>query len=178
MSVLNQYVVDLAGLKNQEYQYEFSIQDDFFRAMETDLLEKGNLKAIVDLRKSESILQLDFLITGTIELTCDRSLELFDYPVAVKERLIIQFGDHEETIDDELEVLAYGTQALPLAQYLYEYVAMAIPFKRLHPKFADEADEDEESEVKLIYSSSSDAETEDDQPVDDRWEALKKLNKN
>jgi hypothetical protein len=55
---------------------------------------------------------------------------------------------------------------------------MAIPFKRLHPKFADEADDDDESEVKLIYSSSSEAETEDDQPVDDRWEALKKLNKN
>jgi uncharacterized metal-binding protein YceD (DUF177 family) len=124
------------------------------------------------------MLQLDFKINGTIELVCDRSLEPYNHPVDLKERLIIQFGDKEETLDNELEVILRGTQSLHLEQYLYEYIAMAIPFKKLHPKFADEIDEDEDADVKLIYSSSTDEASEDEPPIDDRWEALKKLSKN
>ena len=44
--------------------------------------------------------------------------------------------------------------------------------KRLHPKFG--AEDEEETEGKVIYSSSTDN-TKDDGTVDPRWEKLKKL---
>ena len=178
MSVLDQYKIDLIGLKNQEQDFEFVIQDAFFQAMQTDLLQKANVSAKVRIRKSELMIHLEVQLKGVIELICDRSLEPFEYPIDVQERLILQFGDKQESLDDDLEIIARNANYIALAQHFYEYIAMEIPFKKLHPKFADEIDEDEDADVKLIYSSSTDDATEDDKPVDDRWEALKKLSKN
>ena len=177
MNTLDQYKIDLVTLRNEEYSYQFTIHDDFFQAMETDMLEKASLTAQVTLRKSELMLLLDFHIEGILGLLCDRSLEPFDYPIAIDERLILQFGDKDEVIDDEMEIISRNAQSVSLAQYLYEYVAMAIPFKKLHPKFADEMEDDEE--IKLIYSSSTsqDGDTTEEY-IDPRWENLKKLNKN
>lgn len=178
MSVLDQYKIDLIGLKNQEYDFEFVIQDAFFQAMETDLLEKAHVHTNLHIRKSELMVQMDIQMKGTIELICDRSLEPFDYPIDITERLILQFGDKDETLDDDLEIISRNANYISLAQYFYEYIAMEIPFKKLHPKFADEIDEDEDADVKLIYTSSTDEAEEDEKPIDDRWEALKKLSKN
>lgn len=178
MNALEQYKIDLVSLKNQDYTFTFTVNHHFFQTMQTDLVEKGALTAKVSLRKSDLMIALEFQIDGSLELICDRSLEPFEYPVSLQERLILQFGDREETLDDELEIIPYQAQSISLAQYLYEYIAMAVPMKKLHPKFADE--EDDDAEVKLIYSSStdqSDSQQENTQ-ADPRWEALKKLNKN
>jgi uncharacterized metal-binding protein YceD (DUF177 family) len=171
MNVLERYKIDLLGLKNEAYTFDFILEEAFFQALQTDLLEKGTLHAEVQLRKSELMLQLEIHIKGFIELICDRSLEPFDYPIDLTERLILQFGDKEESLDDGLDIIPRNANTVPLAQYFYEYIAMEIPFKKLHPQFADEVDEDEEADVKLVYSSSTD-------PTDERWEALKKISDN
>lgn len=179
MNALEYYKIELVSLKNQDYTFTFTINDAFFQAMQTDLVEKGALIAKVSLRKSDLMIALDFQIEGSLELVCDRSLEPFDYPVSLQERLILQFGDREETLDDELEIIPYQAQSISLAQYLYEYIVMAVPMKKLHPKFADEEDDDD-AEVKLIYSSSTDQSDsqQENTHTDPRWEALKNLNKN
>jgi len=177
MNTLESYKIDLRTLKNEDYAFEFAINDSFFQALQTDLLEKGALIAKVHLRKSDLMLHLTFDIEGMLELACDRSLELFDYPIALHEQLILQFGDTEESLDDDLEIIPHGTQIISLVQYLYEYLVMAVPMKKLHPKFQEEIDEDD-CDVKLIYSSSTDqqdAANEEDTYIDPRWAILKNL---
>ena len=39
----------------------------------------GNFKATVVLNKNETMIQMMYKITGSVELTCDRSLDLFDH---------------------------------------------------------------------------------------------------
>ena len=169
--MLKNYTIDLRNLQNQSYEYQFEIRDDFFKAMETDLLDKGSLVARVSLKKSETMLILDFHIKGVLGLICDRSLEPFDYATDVKEKLILQYADIAEVLDDDMETIPYSTLEIPLAQYFYEFLVIAVPMKKLHPKFEDLEDQDNDEEVIFVYSSG-DA---DEQPIDPRWEALKNL---
>ncbi|NJL14081.1 MAG: DUF177 domain-containing protein [Microscillaceae bacterium] len=78
-------------------------------------------------------------------------------------------------------MIARDKVMLDLSQYIYEYIGLAIPMKRLHPRYQEEAQADEENET-LVYQSGGEPEatTETAPPAqaDPRWEALKKLKKN
>jgi uncharacterized metal-binding protein YceD (DUF177 family) len=68
-----------------------------------------------------------------------------------------------------------------VAQYIYEFIGLAIPMKRLHPRFEEEEQEDEDIEGILIYSTKKegdDPEDEEDEKIDPRWDILNNLKKN
>ena len=46
---------------------------------------------------------LMFDIAGTVELTCDRSLDVFDEPIHIQEKLILKFGEKAEILSDDIE---------------------------------------------------------------------------
>ncbi|MCU0446018.1 MAG: DUF177 domain-containing protein [Microscillaceae bacterium] len=178
MQSLAPYQINIASLKNQDYDYNFVVQEAFFAHFPHSLIERGNLKANLRLRKSETMMELDFEIKGSIELICDRSLEAFAEPIHIKEKLILKFSDHNEEVTDELEFIARGTTDINVAQYLYEFINLAVPIKKLHPKFRNEPEDD--AEEILVYSSENiDNQNNhpEDESIDPRWQALKKLKK-
>jgi uncharacterized metal-binding protein YceD (DUF177 family) len=70
---------------------------------------------------------------------------------------------------------------LNVAQHVYDFINLAIPMKKIHPRFQEEEeDEDDEIEVKLIYSSTPEEDElkEEDEQVDPRWNILKNLKNN
>ena len=179
MNSLDKYVIRLLNLKNKDYTFDFEVNSSFFENYENKLLEKGDFKVKVLLDKSETMLQFTFIIEGTAVLVCDRSLEEFDYPLSSKEKMIFKVGDHNEQINEELEMISRNSVEINIAQYIYEYISIALPMKRLHPRFQEE--DDDADEMVLIYSSKEtetdeDAENEGDQEdIDPRWQALKKF---
>jgi uncharacterized metal-binding protein YceD (DUF177 family) len=173
---LAKYKIEIASLKIQDYSYTFTIEDSFFANFPHSIIERGKLVANLRLRKSETMIELDFAIQGKAELLCDRSLEPFEQALKVQEKLILKFSDHNEEITDELEFIARGTTDINVAQYLYEFISLAVPVKKLHPKFRNEPD-DEADEI-LVYSSESADNQVDksaEENIDPRWQALKKL---
>ena len=121
---------------------------------------------------------MDFDITANVELTCDRSLELFDEEVQVEEKYIYKFGDRYEEITDEIEMIPYGADTINIAQHIYDFIGISLPMKKLHPRFRDE---DIEEEGLLVYTSEKEEETTDEpkeQEIDPRWAALNKLRMN
>jgi uncharacterized protein len=76
-------------------------------------------------------------------------------------------------------IIPRDIQKLNLAQYIYEFIGLSIPMKKLHPKFQDEEDEDDENETKLVYRSEDgkkdNKENEEGDGIDPRWNALKDL---
>jgi uncharacterized metal-binding protein YceD (DUF177 family) len=54
---------------------------------------------------------------------------------------------------------------------MYEFIALEIPIKKLHPRFEDETEDG--TEGKIIYTSSTGQP--DEETIDPRWEKLKKL---
>ena len=176
---LAHFNIDIYKLANKQYEYQFHIDPGFFEHFENSLLEQGKLEAEISLDKQDNLIIAHFDIKGTVELECDRSLEKFDYPVKVQERLIYQYGEEEQELDDDIVIITDRTQSINVAQYLYEFINLAVPMRKIHPKYAEE--ENPHLEGEIIFSSSSDTqqaekeEEENEKPVDPRWNALKNL---
>ncbi len=166
---LTQYDIDIFGLPNKQHEYEFESGDAFFQELEQELIESGSFKAKLMLNKSETMIIVDFEIVGQVDLVCDRSLEVFAEPINLKDRLIYKYGDHNEVLTDEIEVIKQGTAKLSLAAHVFEFIALSLPMKKLHPRFRND---DSDVEEILVYSSSP---IEESETIDPRWAGLNKL---
>jgi len=181
---LSKYNIDIYGLEDKQYDYDMESGDAFFEELEQDLIEHGHFKTHVVLTKSATMIQLHFHTEGSVELLCDRTLEPFEEPVDSDERIILKFGDRNEELTDEIEIINRNTNRINVAKYIFEFIALSLPVKKLHPSLRDEEyddDDSEDDEVILIYSSEEDENEEGDESeekIDPRWEALKKLKGN
>ncbi|WP_128545740.1 YceD family protein [Larkinella soli] len=179
MKELQKYDISIVGLENRAYEYDFESDDAFFAAMEQELIQSGSFRTHLVLTKSATMIQLDFHIHGTVGLTCDRTLEPFDESIDLREQLFLKFSDHAEELTDEIELIPWDTHQINVARYMFDFIALSLPMKKLHPRFRNEEESDTEEEGKVIYRSEPEG-TDDagEPPVDPRWEALKKLNNN
>jgi uncharacterized protein len=159
MKDLRQFDVDIVALRDDRaYELEYQIGDVFFSFFETDLVQRGQCTARVELTKGTSMLTAKFHISGNIELLCDRSLDPFAYPIQVNHTLYFKFSDLEGDDTDDVIMIARTTSTLNLGKYLYEFVGLEVPMKKLHPRYQTEPDEDDA----LVYSSTTGAEPETD----------------
>lgn len=171
MNVLDGFNIDIYKLADGPHNYQFKIGNSFFEAIEDSLVDKGNGTVDIELKKNDSFIKLDFNIKAVVELTCDRSLDLFDFAIDANNHMIFKYGDEEQEIDDEVIVITRSTQRINVAQYIYEFVGIEIPMKKLHPRYVETDGDDE-----LVYSSQApDKEATEEKPVDPRWEKLKEL---
>ncbi|MGV3601990.1 MAG: YceD family protein [Dyadobacter fermentans] len=182
---LSKYNIDIYGLEDKQYDYDMESGDAFFEEMEQDLIEHGQFKTHVTLSKSATMIQLRFHTEGSVTLTCDRTLEPFEEPIDSDERIILKFGDHNEGLTEEIEIISRNTNRINVARYVFDFIALSLPVKKLHPSLRTEEDEfdleDDEEEGTLVYTSGGQTEDgdegEEDEKIDPRWEALKNLKK-
>ena len=175
MKNLQDFSIDIYKLHNKVYQYQYLVDESFFALFERSTVDQGKLNVVVTLDKQETLITARFVIDGRVTLTCDRSLEEFDYPLHVEESLLYQYGEEEEELTDEITIITSHTQQINVAQPIYEFIALAIPMKRLHPTYTD--DDYPFAEGEIVFSSQPDnvADTSAETSVDPRWAALKKL---
>jgi len=171
MKGLKEFQIDIVSLGFKQHEYEFHINNDLFGHYEHSLIEKGSGKCKLILDKSETMLTLHFSIEASVGLICDRSLDTFDYPVSLEETLIMKFGEENYSLSEEVIVIRDDTATIGVDEYIYEYISLAVPLKKLHPRY--EGTEDEQPD--LIYKTVEDEDNEDVDITDPRWEALKKL---
>lgn len=165
------YRVNIAGLSNNVHNFRYEIDDAFFSQYGKDLVSGGSFQAEVVLDKTETMITAGFEIHGMATLICDRSLEPFDYPIDLHKVVIFKFGDQDEELSDEIVSIRRDTAQLEIGQYIYEFISLEVPMKKLHPRFRDE---ELPGEGKIIYTSGADAGPKDE-PADPRWDILKKL---
>lgn len=168
MRVLRDYKIEIFGLKNGSHEFQFGFDDDLFAEFENSLIHKGKGICDVKMEKTDAMMTLQFEVSGMIQLECDRSLELFQHPIAIKKDLIYKYGDEDKELSEDVFVISKGTQELNIASFLYEIIHLELPMKKIHPKFQDGNEDDE-----LIFSSEEETKNEDS--VDPRWDALKNL---
>lgn len=163
------YRINIQGLSNNLHEFSFELGNDFFLKFGTDLVSEGALHAKVTLDKRETFMEADFHIEGTVKLTCDRTLEIFDEPLVTDHRIIFKYGQEEKEVSEDVIMITHHTESLDLGQFMYEFIGLAIPMKKLHPRFKEAEQEG------IVYTSEPET---NDQETDPRWDILKKLNKN
>ncbi|MDB5272663.1 MAG: hypothetical protein JWO58_1030 [Chitinophagaceae bacterium] len=181
MASLKLFDIDIHNLSQKEYDYQFDIDDRFFSLFEDSIVDKGSLAAKVSMSLHPGVIEMQFIINGTVVIICDRSLEEYDETISSNERLLFKFGEENMEISEEIISITRDTHRINVAQYIYEFITIAIPFKKRHPRFRDE-EENDESEVKLIYQSSTapieEEEEEKKENEDPRWALLKQIKNN
>ena len=172
---LNPYSVNIIGLSNRGHSFNYELSDEFFARYGKDLVSGGKFNAEIVLEKHETFIEAEFKINGHVALICDRSLDPFDFPVTIDKKVVFKYGEEEMELSDEIIIITRDTTSVDLGQLMYEYIVLEIPMRKLHPRFQDEAEDDENEEGKVIYSSSTDENDSGEEPIDPRWEQLKKL---
>jgi uncharacterized protein len=173
---LKQFSIPFTGLKIGKHQFEFEVDNSFFDAFEYSLVKKGNLKALVELDKQETMLLLQFHIDGTIELDCDKCLSFFNAPISISERQIVKFAEDDLESDDlEIIMLNKKESEIDISGMMYEFINVSVPYVKVCAENGDGAQCDKDMIAKLESLLVANKEEEEKTSDDPRWAALKKL---
>ncbi len=169
-----QYIIKFVGLSVGTHEFEFDINDKFFEQFTDSEIHKAKLKVDLVLLKQNTLMQMSFKIKGTVELECDRCVKNFDFPIEAEDNLVVKFGDPEESTD-EILVITEGESEADVSHYLYEYITLSLPARRVACEI-NEAFKCDEETLKKLYENSAPEEEEQEQ-TNPMWEQLNKLKK-
>jgi uncharacterized metal-binding protein YceD (DUF177 family) len=128
-----QFVIPFKGLSSGKHDFVFDIDDKFFDAFTESEINKGKVHVEVLLIKSVTMLELIFSLEGSVYVMCDRCLDDFDLSISYNTNLFVKFGETTEEQTDEIIVLSQNEFEIDLTQYIYEYIHLSLPYRRLHP---------------------------------------------
>ncbi|MEN3323736.1 DUF177 domain-containing protein [Mariniflexile soesokkakense] len=175
MKPLKEFTIPFVGLKIGKHHFEYKIENAFFEYFEYEEFNDVNVDVHLVLEKKTTLLELNFKISGFVNVNCDLTNEPFNQPIKNEFDLVVKFGDeyNDEFID--ILIVPHGTYEINIQQYIYELIVLAVPIKRIHPGVKDGTlDSDilkrlEELRPKLKEVKETEEET------DPRWNTLKKL---
>jgi uncharacterized metal-binding protein YceD (DUF177 family) len=167
---LREYIINFGNLKLGQHEYDWTIDEDFFKEFEYSLVKKGRLDVHLVLEKQkETLLILNFTIKGAIGLECDRCLDEFDYPVDISNRLLVKLTDKEESSeDDELIFLGAEDYQIDVSPYIYEFINIALPLRHICEEVNKECNQKMITHLNEVNRHEEDS-------TDPRWDQLKNI---
>lgn len=179
MQQRKEYIIQFVGLNLGEHVYDYTIDGSFFTGMEYPEIQTADIQANVRLLKQSTMLILQFEIKGTVKIECDRCTDEFNMPVQGNYRLIVKLGGHETgNEDDDIITLPANEHELDLSQYIYEYIVLSLPIKRVHPDDAEGNSTCNREMLAKLNVFLTEEENKTSEPIDPRWEALKNITLN
>ena len=140
-------------------------------SLEQCKVDLKGLKDEVSIRKASGFFELQFHTVGTIDIPCDRCLDLMEQPVETDNRLVVKLGSTTREEDDTI-VVDENEGILDLSWFIYEFIALAIPIQHVHaPGKCNPA----MTQVLEELSADRSGDEESSPATDPRWDALLKL---
>ncbi|MES2591514.1 MAG: DUF177 domain-containing protein [Bacteroidota bacterium] len=177
MQTRKEFIIQFVGLSAGEHLYEYDIDGKFFEDRDYSEITESDLQVKLYLLKQSSMMVLRFEISGTVKAVCDRCTADFDLPISGNYKLIVKVGGSDTgNEDDDIITVPANEHQLDISQYLYEYIALSLPIKRIHP----EDSEGEPTCDKEMLKKLNDflIEEEKEEPSDPRWDGLKDISLN
>ena len=171
MCSLERFKIDLKGLTDEVTALEWDLDKDFFGALDETEVESGSLHVSLSIRKASGFFEFLFHTVGTVDIMCDRCLDLMEQPIETDNRLVVKLGSMASE-DDDTMVVDEKDGTLDTSWLIYEFIALAIPIKHVHaPGKCNPA------MTKALEELSADrsGDEESSQAIDPRWEKLKNL---
>jgi len=173
LKALKIYTIPFTGLKLGKHSFDFEITKAFFDEFEYSLVKKGQLNCHVELERQETMIILDFVISGTIDVSCDRCLADYPQQIYTEERQIAKFSEEEIGNDEDVITLTKNDYEIDLSGLIYEYINVSVPFFTVCGEEGNTEYCDKDMLDRLGKLSSG--EEPDDETDDPRWDALKKI---
>ena len=171
MGSLEQFKIDLKGLKDELTKLEFDLDKDYFEALDETDVDNGALHVSLSIRKASGFYDLTSRITGTVRVACDLCLDDMDEAVDAENRLVVKLGS-EDSIDDDVVTVDEDEGILDMSWLVYEFVTLSLPIKHVHaPGKCNPA----MTEVLERLSSDRSSDEGSSSEIDSRWSELLKL---
>lgn len=156
MGKLDGYKVDLKGMATDTVSYRWQADNDFFSSVQGSEIKQGLLDVALRVKRTSGAYELEFQLLGEVEVTCDRCLESMNQPIDAFCTLRVVMG--EDFVDDgDVVVVPEREGFINVAWNIYEFAALQIPLRHVHP------------DCEALSESS------EEEKVDPRWADLKKL---
>ena len=132
-----EYIIPFSSYSNGLHKFEFELVDAFFAQYPESEIQQAKVQVKVDLIKQERQLEFVFTLDGWVMMPCDRCLEEYEQPISGEFNLYGKFGSGNS--DDELDVvwLTNESSQIDLSQYLFEYVVLSLPLRKVHADLPD-----------------------------------------
>jgi uncharacterized metal-binding protein YceD (DUF177 family) len=170
---MDEYEIPIHGLTEGIHNYSFDIKASFFEYYNNPDLPGGHLKVDLCLNKKAQFLEFDFQLTGALDLVCDRCLEVFPFNIDLEEKLFVRFGNKFEELDDNIIVIPREESRFNISQYLYEFAALSVPYKKVHPETTNGKSGCDPEMIKRLNELKVEEKID---VIDPRWDKLKNLN--
>ena len=176
MKLANEFLIPFVGLKLGKHHFEFQINNTFFNRFDYHEYESADIKVNIVLDKKSTMLELNLKHSGTVNVPCDLTNELFDLPIKAKLKLVVQFGEDFNNDNEELLILPHGEFQIDVAQYIYEMIVLSLPLKRVHVGIKNKTLDQEILKTLDILKVKSPKKQSSKQEISDpRWDKLKQL---
>ena len=172
MDKYRNYDVAFSGLKNGKHELTFNITQEFFDLFETEQeFTDAQIEAKVFLEKHTTFLDFLVKIKGTVNLICDISNEEFTDPIENEIKILVKFGEEYDDSNEEIITIPIADSHFNVAQLIFEAVVLSIPMKKIAPHVEGSSIYEE----LLDKFSPKEKKERENEAIDPRWEALKKL---
>ncbi len=172
MNSLECLKIDLKSLDTDAMSISCQLNDDFFKAAESDEVKGGNVQLSISAHKSVSgLYEINFHAEGTVKVPCDLCLDDMDQPIDTDNRMLAKLGE-EYSEDNDIVIVDKDEAILDTSWFVYESITLNIPIKHEHaPGKCDPA------MIKALeeHSATRSSDEEKENVVDPRWSKLEKL---
>lgn len=186
MGKFDAYKIQLKSLPEGVTEYRFHIDDKFFSEIDGPEVHKGNIDVLLQVNRKGDTFEMKFKLGGVAIVPCDRCLDDMETPIETENTLSVKFGSGYSE-EGEVLIVPENEGEVNIAWFLYEFVALEIPMKHVHPagkcnkkmssvlrkhssRAISEGDEDDTAfvaEDDEFYEAAS--------QNDPRWDELKKM---
>ena len=175
MKALKAYDIQFVGLKEGVHDFEFDIDQSFFDIFGYDEFNKADVKAHIDLTKKPTLLELNFNVSGYVNVNCDLTNEPYNQDISNTLDLVVKFGDEYNDENDEILIIPRGEYQINVAQLIYELIVLGVPSKRIHPGVIDGSLQSDILKKLEELSPKEKKNASENETIDPRWNTLKKL---
>lgn len=175
MKPLKEYIIPFVGLKTGKHDFEYQIDIKFFEHFEYDEFNNSNIKTVIVFEKKTTLLELNFKISGVVNVNCDLTNEPYDQKIKGEFDLVVKFGDEYNDEYEDILIIPHGEYEINVAQYIYELIILSVPIKKVHPGVKDGTLQSDILKKLEELSPKGLEEKEQTEDVDPRWNTLKKL---
>jgi uncharacterized protein len=165
MKKFSNFNIPFEGLILGNHHYDFRIDKAFFDLFEYCEITDGEFDVEVELERKETMLILDFNLSGKVIVQCDRCGSEVTLPIKFEEKIYVKFG--EESSDNEnILILPMNAHQINIAELLEEFAVLSLPVRKVHKK--GKCDKEALKRLEIL-------EQHDSTKIDPRWEKLKGL---
>ena len=171
MCSIDIFNIDLRDLDNGLTKLSYDLDDSFFEVVEAPGVRRGKLHVDLSVCRTADDFDMDFEISGTAVVPCDRCLDDMELDINTSGTLSAVLSENENSEDEDIVTVDKKEGILNVAWYICEFIELAIPIKHVHaPGKCNHAMIEKLNEYSATRSSD-----ETDGEIDPRWNKLKEL---